>query len=274
MTDVKKSSDNKNEMDDYLFYLRTAKTPPIKYLMELLRDLLNEGNLKCFPDGMKLLSIDPCRVVLIHAKLHSTKFEDYHCPEPITLGLNMEDTFKIIKNMDNTDTLKLYVKKDNNNILGIETFSKDENTWDTTYINLMDLPDIKTPIPDVAFDNVIVMPSNRFQRICRNIFNFSDKIEIECVGSQLTFRGCNSNVRQESRIKPTSNGLKFIQNENPNEIIQGIFDLKYLVLFSKCSNLDNTIQIHIKNDYPIVLVCNIANLGEIKLCLAPQEEGN
>ena len=30
-------------LEEYLFYLWTSKTPPIKYLMELLRDLLTEG---------------------------------------------------------------------------------------------------------------------------------------------------------------------------------------------------------------------------------------
>ena len=73
------------------------------------------------------------------------------------------------------------------------------------------------------------MPSNRFQEFVE-IYNFSDKIEIECVGSQLTFRGCNSNVKQESRIKPTNAGLQFIQNDNPNDIIQGIFELKHLII--------------------------------------------
>ena len=69
------------------------------------------------------------------------------------------------------------------------------------------------------FDNVIVMSSNRFQKICRNIHNFSERIEIECVGSELCFRGCNTNVKQECKIKPTENGMKFIQNDNPNDII-------------------------------------------------------
>lgn len=261
-----------DKFEDYCFYLWTSKTPPIKYLTELLRDLLSEGNLKCTSEGLKLIAVDSSRVVLVHTKLNGERFEEYHCPEPIILGLNMEDLFKIIKNMDNSDTLKLFVKNSNKNVLGIETFCKEENTWDTTYLNLMDLPNNNIQIPNITFDNVIVMPSNRFQRICRNIHNFSDKIEIECVGSQLTFRGTNSNVKQQSRIKPTDNGLKFLQNDNPNDIIQGIFELKHLVLFSKCSNLSGTIQIHIKNDYPLVLKCDVASLGEIKLCLAPQAE--
>jgi len=82
-------------------------------------------------------------------------------------------------------------------------------------------------------------------------------------------------VRQETVIKPTNNGMKFLKNDNPDEIIQGFYELRHLVLFSKCSNLSNTIQIHIKNNFPLVLCCDIANLGEIKLCLAPQvDDGN
>ena len=41
---------------------------------------------------------------------------------------------------------------------------------------------------------------------------------------------------------------KFIQNDNPDEIIQGEFDLKHLVLFSKCSNLSNTIFKHFSSE--------------------------
>jgi proliferating cell nuclear antigen len=257
-------------LKDYNFYLWTSKTPPIKYLIELLRDLLTEGNLECTPEAIKIQAVDSSRVVLIHSKLISEKFEEYYCPEKIVLGLNLEDTFKIIKNMENNDTLKLFVKKDNPNRLGIETYCKEENTCDTTFINLMDLPHEKLSIPSQTFENVISLPSNRFQKICRIIYNFSEKIEIESEGNKLKFRGCNSNISQQIVIKPTDNGMKFIKNDTPDEIIQGFFELRHLVLFSKCSNLSSTIHIHIKNNYPLVLKCDIANLGEIKLCLAPQ----
>lgn len=260
--------------DDYHFYLWTSKTPPIKYLTELLRDLLTEGTLECNSEHIKLQAVDSSHVVLVHTKLYGDKFEQYFCPEPISIGLNMEDLFKIIKNMDNSDTLKLFIKKSNVNVLGIETYCKEENTCDTTYLNLMDLVVNKFSIPAIEFEHVIVIPSNRFQRICRNIYNFSEKIEIECAGVQLTFRGCNLNIKQETKIKPTTNGMKFIQNENSQEIIQGIYELKHLVLFSKCSNLSSTIQIHIKNNFPLVLKCDVANIGEIKLCLAPQDDQN
>jgi hypothetical protein len=116
------------------------------------------------------------------------------------------------------------------------------------------------------------MSSARFQKICREISQFSEKIEITCVGNQLIFKGCNESSSQEIRIKPSPNGMSFETNENPDEIVQGVFKLKHLVQFSKCANLSNTIKLFIRNDYPLVLQSDIAGLGLIRICLAPNAE--
>ena len=155
--------------------------------------------------------------------------------------------------MENTDTLKLYVKHSNPNILGIDMYTREKNTLNSWELNLMDLQQDDIEIPPIKFESVITMKSAHFQKICRDMFNFSEKIEIQSVGSELSFKGCNINIKQETRVKPTPDGMKYIQNDNPTEVIQGIFDLKFLVLFSKCTNLSNDIHIHIKNNYPLVL---------------------
>ena len=260
-----------NDFSKYIFHLWTSKTPPIKYLTELLKDLLTEGNLECSADGIKLLSIDPGRTVLIHLKLDKSSFEDFKCEQPIVLGINLEHFFKIIKNMENSDTLRLFVEKDNVNRLGIERYNKEENINNTIYQSLIDIPVQRRDIPSPSFKSVIVMSSARFQKICREISQFSEKIEITCVGNQLIFKGCNESASQEIRIKPSANGMTFEQN-SPDEIVQGVFKLKHLVQFSKCSNLSSNIRILIRNDYPIVLHCDIAGLGFVRLCLAPNAE--
>ena len=67
----------------------------------------------------------------------------------------------------------------------------------------------------------------------------------------------------------TNNGLQFFTINGSVTPIQGIFCLKYLSLFTKCTNMCNQIHIYIKNDYPLVITYSVANLGDIKLCLAP-----
>jgi len=46
--------------------------------------------------------------------------------------------------------------------------------------------------------------------------------------------------------------------------------MKHLVLFSKCTNLCNSIELYLKNDFPLIIKYSVASLGEIKLCLAPK----
>lgn len=275
-----KSKDNQivaantnNDFSNYVFHLWTSKTPPIKYLTELLKDLLTEGNLECSAEGIKLLSIDSGRTVLIHLKLFHDSFEEFKCESPLVLGINLEHFFKIIKNMENSDTLRLFVAKDNVNRIGIERYNKEENINNTIFQSLIDIPVQTRDIPSPTFKSVIVMSSARFQKICREISQFSEKIEITCAGNQLIFKGCNENASQEIRVKPSANGMQFEQN-TPDEIVQGVFKLKHLVQFSKCANLSSNIKLFIRNDYPLVLECLIAGLGLIRLCLAPDVEEN
>jgi proliferating cell nuclear antigen len=60
-----------------------------------------------------------------------------------------------------------------------------------------------------------------------------------------------------------------ISKKESNEIVSGTYSLPHLVLFTKCSNLSNNLEIHMKNDWFIMIRYVIANLGDIKLCLMP-----
>jgi proliferating cell nuclear antigen len=63
--------------------------------------------------------------------------------------------------------------------------------------------------------------------------------------------------------------MKFIQQQDSNKIIQGIFSLKNLGYFIKCTNLCNQIEMFLENDLPLVVKYSVASLGDIKLCLVP-----
>ena len=75
---------------------------------------------------------------------------------------------------------------------------------------------------------------------------------------------------QESIIGEADSGISFVQNTDSDEIVQGLFALKHLVMFTKCTNLCQQIEILLKNDFPLIINYQVASLGEIKLALAPQ----
>ena len=74
---------------------------------------------------------------------------------------------------------------------------------------------------------------------------------------------------QETILKTSDDGLQYISDKSDNDLVQGEFSLKYLSLFTKCTNMCNLLKLYIKNDYPLIIQYSVASLGFIKLCLAP-----
>ena len=50
----------------------------------------------------------------------------------------------------------------------------------------------------------------------------------------------------------------------------GLYNIKYIQLFTKSTNLCGTVEIYLKTGYPLTILYNVANLGQIKDCLAPK----
>jgi hypothetical protein len=128
-------------------------------------------------------------------------------------------------------------------------------------------------IPDTLKQNryslIHMIPADTFHKICRFMSEWSENIEIKCVDSQLTLSCEGDTVDQATTIGQSTDGLVFERNDNPEKIIEGVFSLKYLILFTKCSKLCEVIHVHLQNDLPLTIVYKIGLIGDIKLCLAP-----
>ena len=104
------------------------------------------------------------------------------------------------------------------------------------------------------------------------MYNLAEFVEIKNISNQLIFTCKGEFCQQETVISDSESGTTTISSKDSGEIVQGIYNLKYLVLFTKCTNLCNTVELYLKNDYPLIVKYSVASLGEIKLCLAPQAQ--
>ena len=261
-----------SDQNNDLFRIRTEQAGPFRILIEALKEILTEGNFIIDETGIKLIAMDSTHSILIHMKLGSGNFEDFHCKKRIKVGVNMLNLFKLIKTMNNSETLTLFIDEKDVNKLGIVIHNNEKNSVTTFYLNLLDIPDETIEIPPAEFETELSFPSNDFQKIIRDMINIGSNIEIKSMGSQLILN-CNGDfASQETVLGETNNGLKFSQTSPLETPIQGFFSLKYLFLFTKCTNLCQLINLYIKNDYPLVIKYDVASLGSIKLCLAPNTE--
>ena len=65
-----------------------------------------------------------------------------------------------------------------------------------------------------------------------------------------------------------------IEETERERALQGIYELKNIVLFTKCATLCNDIQIYMKNDFALTIIYTIATLGTITIALSPIKEEN
>jgi proliferating cell nuclear antigen len=247
----------------YCLEIKTVQSSSFKILLEALKDLLTDTCIEFDESGMKIIAMDNSHVVLVHLKLDADRFEYYYCPNKISIGVNMLYMHKLIKTVHNNDMLTLFMEDNDINHLGIKIENSDKNTKSVFRLNLLDLDNPGISIDPTEFSSVITLPSSDFQKICRDMSNISEFVEIKNIHNQLIFSCKGDFCCQETILSDNS------ENTSNADIVQGVFKLKYLVLFTKCTNLCNTIELYLKNDYPLIVKYSVASLGEIKLAIAP-----
>jgi proliferating cell nuclear antigen len=259
-------------MSEKIMELKTVQTGAFKTLIEALKEILTDANIEFTDSSMKIITMDPTQTILVHLKLEKDNFESYYCKNKIFIGVNMLNFFKLIRTLTNNDALTLFIEDTNTNILGIRIENGEKNSLTNYYLNLIEVDEATYQIPPAQFESIITMPSNEFNKICRDMINLSEIIEIKSVGSQMIFSCKGEFASQETIIGETSNGLNFVKSTTDDNVIQGYYNLKHLVLFTKCTNLCNSIEMYMKNNFPIVIKFAVGSMGNLKLALAPKVE--
>jgi proliferating cell nuclear antigen len=258
---------------EYLLEIKTVQATTFKQVIDALKEILMDVNLEFDETGMKVVALDNTHIVLVHLKLDAERFETYHCDKKLYVGINMLKLHMLIKTISNNDVLTLFVERGDSNHLGIRIENQEKNLRTTYKLSMLDINVLNMTIPPADFKTTITMPSIDLQKIIRDMHNLADSIEVRCVDNQINF-SCNGDFCSQETVLGTekSPGININRsNGQDHEIIQGVFSLKYLSMFTKCTNLSSVVEIFIKNTYPIILQYSVANLGLIKLCCAQMD---
>ena len=246
-----------------IFHCKTVQTNAIRILFEALKNILADINFKADSNGLKLTTIDGTEKAIINIFLRSDKFEEYICETSVNIGINLISFFKILKGIKNTDTISFTIYKDESEYIYISTTNTDKRCKNTSKVKLLDMDEKIYNIPDIDFESFITMPSSDFQGYVSELAVLSNKINIKRSDNQLTLS-----------VKGDFAEQTIIINETNSDVVstfqQGEFNIKFIQLFTKSTNLCSTVEIYLKTDFPLTIVYNVANLGQIKYCLAPE----
>ena len=271
--------------------LQTTQGASIRQLVECINFILDEINITFTPKyisenseeeddtklkvgGITIKEVNKQSSVLIHCKLDADKFENYeykYDKKKITIGINLGNLLKCLKCMNNYDTMTWEIDDEDFNKLTIifETKTNDKEEKKIFKLNLMDLDDEELVIDPVNFNYLINLPSQDFQEYCKKMVLATNRLELICNGEKLILKGKGDMGSIEFETSQSPGGLQIQKITNTKEIFQGLYELKYLQMFTKCTNLCNNVILYLKNDYPLIVEYAVAALGKIKLVLSP-----
>ena len=228
--------------------------------------------------GVIIKEVNKTSSILVHCRLDADKFEyysyTYHKKE-FTIGVNLTNLLKCLKCMTHFDIMTWAVNDEDVNKLIIILESTERNEKKTFRLNLMDLEDEDYDVEPVDFPYSINLPSQDFHKYCKDMSSAADKMEIKCTSTKVFFSGQGELGIVDFEIGETIGGLSIdINTTNKDEIVQGFFELRWLITFTKCTNLCNQVTLYLKNNYPLIVKYQVAALGEIKLVLSGSKPNN
>ncbi len=220
----------------YSMYLKTVQAAAIRTLSEALKEVLIDVNIHFDDSGFSINSMDRFKTAFIHLKLDSDKFETYYCAKPFPIGLNMISLHKLLKTINNSDIVTLYVEKDNDQCLCIEITNKEKKSRSLSKLKLLDVDDNKIIIPDIMFDCVYNMQCSDFQKNCRDLATIAETVKVYSNGDVFKLEVAGTFAEQSIQIGTSDKTDDFV--------FIGEYQLKYLNLFCKSSGLCPTIEIY------------------------------
>ncbi len=259
--------------NNYIVYLRTLQTGPIKNMLDPVKEFFQDIQLKVSAKGITVFEVDASKTALVNITLCQEAFEEFYCARDTLLGVNVILLEKIFKNMDNNDVLILAVEERQPDILLIEICRSESGKTTRVEFKLMDLLFHVPPQQELRYDISLTMSANDLNKICREFKNYSaEHIEIIYCDYQIQFKCKTDRLTIEQNIRLIKNSVNPTSRMHQSSIVSGVFKLDYFIAFTKGNSLTNDVIIHIANDNLLFLIYKIGRIGEIKFGISPKHE--
>jgi proliferating cell nuclear antigen len=231
-----------------------------KAVFEVLKDILNDVNIYFKPNGMRIITLDTACSALVDMFLSAENFEEYSCPQEVIAGVNISNTFKLLKTITNNDTITMSIE--NKEFIDILIHNDSKKSITKFQLKLLDINEEQIELPEVEMSVVTTMQSTDFQRICRDMNNIATNVTI--VRSDQKF-----NIKCEGDFANQNTTIECSDNTCDGNSVTGMYSLKYLNIFTKATGMCSTVQILQEQENRfLVLKYNVANLGDLKFYLA------
>jgi len=250
-----------------------------KIVSETIWTITNTENNFC---GLEITTADPSRSIFIKIQIEKSNFTNFKSKyKKHEIGINLEKLNKMLKCVETNDILNIYIIEENLQYLMIDIKRASTKGKKILKLPLIDLENEKKPLKKEEYEIIISTTSMIYKKIFKEYDNF-ENIKIICNKTNVLFiykdtTGAEINdeyILNEDGIDINEYILNEVQidNLNTNNKFIGVYQIKNLILFAKCANLCEKIEIYMKNKDRLIVKLQTINFGTIVISLPPINE--
>lgn len=221
--------------------------------------------------GIRIMALDNNQLRLIYVKLNPDQFLDFYVkPDCLTIGLDLIEFHKFVKTIDKDSIMTIQIDKDDDQNIAFGLKNGEKGISSKYKQKLMDINDESNQLPlESNFHMSVMMETSDFKKICTELSQFSEYVEITCTNKEITFRCRGDSNTYEKSFENSKKGVKIISlKKDGPPIFQAIYNLSHLVTFGRCTNLCTEMQLYLRNDYPLFIYFTIGDLGKLLVGLS------
>jgi len=271
-------------LDNYHFYAETVQANIMRVLIDNMGIFISDINFIIDETGIHSMVLDDSKVVMLCTDLEASKFNTFHCPKRLRVGLHIDYIQKALKAANGNNTvLRFFIEKKNSEKFGIFIAEAEKETSTETILDMITLDEDTYEMPNIEYSSIIVMSSQNLLQKVKIMALFTNTIEFVANKDGLYLQyGSQKMVNQKIFFKQSSNDSSE-EGDNTSDDIKGIkysefkkevsntFSAKYILSVAKNSNLCNNLFIYIESGgTPLILEYFVGGLGKIKYCIAPK----
>jgi proliferating cell nuclear antigen len=219
--------------------------------------------------GLEINTADSSRSIYIKIQIESDNFLNFCCKhEKYQLGINLEKLNKMIKFVEKEDVLNISLNEKDLMHLIIEIERATTKGKKILKIPLIELVYEDKQTKKTDYEKIISTTPNIYKKIFRELDDFED-VTIKCTNKKILFTyKDDSGTEINDEYVLDEDGIN-IDNFDSNDDFLGIYPIKYLVLFVKCANLCENIEIYMKNEFTLTVKFPTISFGKIIISLSP-----
>eukprot|EP00933_Yihiella_yeosuensis_P045429 TRINITY_DN407_c0_g3_i1.p1 TRINITY_DN407_c0_g3~~TRINITY_DN407_c0_g3_i1.p1 ORF type:complete len:259 (-),score=79.66 TRINITY_DN407_c0_g3_i1:240-1016(-) len=243
----------------------------LKKVADAMKDLCKDVNFDCSEKGIQVQSMDSSHVALVSLLLRESAFSEFKCDRPVSLGMNIDSLTKILKMTGQNDSLKIQHQNDAD-VVSFQCEGSDDRIADFE-LKLMQIESEHMEVPEQHYKVVAKMPSSEFQKICKDLKEFGETLQLSASKEGLKFSVQGDLGTGNVMLKPReSDNANEKVSLTVHEPVTATFALRYLVNFSKAAPLSGSVELGLGPDAPLSVKYDLetSDNGHMQFYLAPK----